>query len=521
MTSTSVYAPTAMVASADHLATRAGLGVLANGGNAVDAALAANAVIAITSPHLCGMGGDLFALVHHKPGPPDVLNASGRAGSGADPDRLRSQGWTHMPLHGDIRTVTTPGCVDGWVALHTKFGTIPLADLWKPAIDYADRGFPASPLLCAAVKVLPTTDRWAQELLEQARQPGDLVRRPGLARALEAIIEHGRQGFYQGEFGVGLVAMSDGYFTDLDLTISNADWVRPLGVEVWDRFIWTVPPNSQGYLTLSGSWIAERLALPDPSDGQWAHLTIEAAKVAGHDRPDVLNEHASGSFLLDPTELAARANRVDPYFAAALPSNSADGDTTYLCVVDGAGMGVSLIQSNAAGFGSHLFEPATGINLHNRGLGFSLTKNHPSEYRPGRRPPHTLAPALATHLNGDLSAVFGTMGGDAQPQILLQLAARLFRHGQHPAQAIGAPRWTLRGPSTGFDTWTSGQPAIVELEVSAPASWREALVAAGHRVVENPHGSAFGHAHAIVVDPRGVLVGAADPRCRTGAAHGF
>jgi len=198
-----------------------------------------------------------------------------------------------------------------------------------------------------------------------------------------------------------------------------------------------------------------------------------------------------------------------------------DGDTTYLCVVDGQRMGVSLIQSNASGFGSWLVEPATQINLHNRGLGFSIEQGHPAEFGPGRRPPHTLAPAIATKPDGSLAAVFGTMGGDAQPQILLQVAARLFRHRESTAVAIDAGRWALRGPVTGFDTWTAAEGPHVIVEGHAPESWAQALADRGHSVtVTDPYDSAFGHAHAIVVGPDNVLSGAADPRARTGGVAG-
>ena len=196
------------------------------------------------------------------------------------------------------------------------------------------------------------------------------------------------------------------------------------------------------------------------------------------------------------------------------------GDTTYLCTADDSGMAVSLIQSNASGFGSWLVEPMTGINLHNRGLGFSAEAGHPAEYRPGRRPPHTLCPAMATRA-GELVAVFGTMGGDAQPQILLQLMARLFAGGEGPASAVTAGRWVLRGPSTGFDTWTSGQPPTVVIEDHAPAAWRDGLLSKGHDVTVVPSfESGFGHANVIAVEEDGVFAASADPRARIGSAAG-
>ena len=517
---TSVRSPRHMVATADQLATQAGMFALAQGGNAVDAAIAANAAIAVTGPHLCGMGGDLFALVHFE-GEVFCLNSSGRSGSGATADALRAEGLVDMPFRHDVRVVTVPGCVDGWSALHQRFGTLPLATLLAPAIHLAEHGFPASPLLAGAVGQLDARARATlSELSTQARRPGARVRRPGVAEALRAVATGGRDGFYLGAFGDGLLQLGAGWFTRDDLSAPIADWVAPLVAQVWGVDMWTVPPNSQGYLTLAGAMLAESLGLPaDPDDAQWAHLTIEAAKAVAHDRPAVLHEHADGATLL--AAAANRAHMVDGSRASHHSAPGHDGDTTYLCTTDHHGNGVSLIQSNAAGFGSWVIEPNTGINLHNRGLGFSLQPGHPAELRPAARPPHTLSPALATDPDGRLRSVFGTMGGDGQPQILLQLAARLFHHGQSPAVAMRSGRWVLRGPHTGFDTWTTDQGQVVRVEANAPAEWCERLTAMGHRAEATPpFDSAFGHANAIVLDDDGFWSGAADPRSHVGSVAG-
>jgi len=510
-----------MVASADQIATQAGLAVLARGGNAVDAAIATNAAIAVTAPNLCGMGGDLFALVHdgHTV---HALNASGRAGAGVDAAALRAEGHTEMPFRHDIRTVTVPGCVDGWIALHERFGELPLEDVLEPAIHLAKDGFPASPLLIGSLSALDERGReQLAELADQARRPGDRVRRPGAARALRAVHEGGRDGFYLGEFGEGLLALGAGTYSRADLATPGHDWVEPLSTGAFGRTLHTIPPNSQGYLTLGAAALADTLELPDdPDDERWAHLLIEAAKAAGRDRPDVLHDGADGNALL--AAIASRHAEIDRDVATPLPRVQRSGDTTYLCTVDEKRMGVSLIQSNASGFGSWLVEPNTQINVHNRGLGFSLAPGHPAELAPGRRPPHTLSPALATMPDGRLACVFGTMGGDGQPQILLQVAARLFRHGQSPAVAIHAGRWLLHGPVTGFDTWTGAGGPHVLVEGHAPAEWRDGLAARGHDArISPPYDSSFGHAHAIVVQDDGFLAGAADPRTRVGSVAGM
>jgi gamma-glutamyltranspeptidase/glutathione hydrolase len=498
-----------MVCTVDHLASAAGIAMLDNGGNAADAAIAANAVLAVTAPHMCGLGGDLFALVHD--GSTAALNASGRSGSGADPDRLRAEGRDRMPHLQDIRSVPVPGCVDGWLALHERYARLPLTELLAPAIRHASEGFPASPLLGTGefIGSLPGAGDFAS-----VKRPGDIVRRPGVARTLAAIAAGGRAAFYQGEFGEGLLALGQGEYAEEDLAASNADWVEPLQVEAFGHRVWTVPPNSQGYLLLLALEILAKLDLPaDPRDPRWAHLLVEAARAAGHDRLEVLHESAVAP--LDTAD--ARRALVDPERRSApAGSPTSAGDTTYLCAVDGDGMGVSLIQSNAAGFGSLLFEPNTGINLHNRGIGFSLTPGHPAEYGPRRRPPHTLSPALVTHGDGTLRTVLGTMGGDAQPQIVLQLVTRLLAHGETPGQIVGAPRWALGTGDTGFDTWRSAP--VVEVEEGAP--WADGLRERGHTVEVLPYGSGFGHAHLIDLLPSGMLAGAADSRALIGAAIG-
>ncbi len=261
------------------------------GGNAVDAAIATNAAIAVTSPHLCGLGGDLFALVHVD-GKVFALNASGRAGSGSNAADMRFEGLTEMPFRHDIRSVTVPGAVDGWCALHSQFGRLPLDRVLASAVRLAEHGFPASPLLVGSLNRLDDRGRVSlHELVSQAARPGDRVRRPGVARALRAISESGRDGFYLGEFGDGLRRAGGGLFNQSDLAKQGAEWVQPLSQPAFAKVLHTIPPNSQGYLTLGAAALADQLELPgDTHDPLWAHLLIEAATAAGFDRPDVLSD---------------------------------------------------------------------------------------------------------------------------------------------------------------------------------------------------------------------------------------
>jgi gamma-glutamyltranspeptidase/glutathione hydrolase len=532
------YATGGMVASVDHLASSAGVAMLRAGGNAVDAAIATSAVLAVTTQHMCGLGGDLFAIVH---GPgldePAVLNASGRSGSGASSSRLRDAGFTAVPPRGDFAAVPVPGCVDGWCALHERLAALPMAQLLEPARALAADGFAISTTLAMSARALAAVGGEATGDYPSgaALFPGAVMRRPGVARTLAAVAAAGRAGFYEGEFGEGLLAMAGGEYTPADLSSNNAEWVPGLSMEIpaWSRKVWTVPPNSQGYLTLASAWMAASLGSvpPDPSDPLWAHLLVEVSRQAGYDRVDVLHEGADGPALLSPDRLAPRRDAVSSTGVASLGRSERydGGGTIYLCTADGSGMGVSFIQSNYKGFGSMLIEPSTRIFLHNRGAGFSLEQGHPAEYGPRRRPPHTLSPALVTDLDGALDCVIGTMGGDSQPQVLLQLLLRRYgsaatgdRSVADPAASIAAARWVLAGAEVGYDVWQERGDVRVAIESHAPSAWFDGLAALGHRVVRSPSwGGDFGHAHLISFEPSGALAGAADPRSLGGVALGL
>lgn len=512
----------AMVCTIDHLATGAAITLLADGGSAADAAVGASAVLAVTNQQMCGMGGDLWAVVHPKNGSPEALNSAGRSGSGSDPDALRDQGHTVMPFRHNIASSPVPGCVDGWIALHDRHGRLALEDVLAPAIALAEGGFPASLLLARSIDAVEGVEG-ADDFFPngQAARHGQLIKRPGIARALRAIAGEGRSGWYEGEFGAGLIDVGHGMFSSQDLQQIQADWVEPVGLQAWNHHIWTVPPPSQGYLTLAAASIAEGLSLPDePDDPLWAHLLIEAAKQAAHDRMEVLHEKADAKKLLHPAKLVELRSRVSSDQATRLTGPGAGGGTIYLCVVDHDRNAVSLMQSNAAGFGAHLTVPSVGVFLHNRGAGFSLTPGHPAEFGPKRRPPSTLSPAMITRADGSLRAAVGTMGGDGQPQVVLQLAARLVQARQDPGRALTASRFTLTVPNpSGFNTWHHPEELIVAVE--SGSSWIPGLQGRGHIVDERPWGDGlFGHAHLIdVAGP--TLAGVADPRSLNGAAVGI
>jgi gamma-glutamyltranspeptidase/glutathione hydrolase len=338
---------------------------------------------------------------------------------------------------------------------------------------------------------------------------------------LRAIAEGGRDGFYRGPFGTGLQRVGAGEFDDDDLGRRQAEWIDPLGLDALGHRLWTIPPNSQGYLALAGAAVADRLELPDDAgDPTRVHLLIEAAAAVGHDRPTVLHDQADGAELLSADRIGAAVASIHPDRVVTRPVGTATGDTTFLATADADGTAVSLIQSNAADYGAHLVEPTTGTFLHNRGIGFSVDPEHPAAYGPARRPPHTLSPLAVSRPDGSLRAVLGTMGGDSQPQILLQLLVRMLVAGEEPATTLAAPRWILADPTgQSFDTWSGDR--VVVLEDTAPSGWTTGLGARGHDVQHAAGvGGRFGHAHIIERRADG-WVGATEPRALIGSAAGL
>jgi gamma-glutamyltranspeptidase/glutathione hydrolase len=512
----------AVAASPHHLATRAALEIVAGGGNAVDGALAANAVLGTVLPTTCGVGGDLFALVH-VPGEdaPSALNASGRAGAGLDPDLLRARGHTTVPLRSRW-SITVPGCVDGWVALSERFGTLPLGTTLQPALRHAERGFQTSPELAAALERLQPViggRASAPELFPGGRSPatGEIIHRPAYAAVLGAIAAGGRDGLYRGPVGRAISEATGGMITEEDLVAGSAIWTEPIGIEVFGRTAWTVPPNSQGYLAPAACWVFEQLdPAPDPGDPAFHHAAVEAYRAVAAERDDVVAdpEHApiDPARLLDPDRLSPLASRILPGAAARLPPPApAPGGTAYLCVVDGRGMGVSLIQSNFTGLGSGISAGATGVWLHNRGAGFSLRPGHPNEAGPGKRPLHTLAPTLWTE-GARTALLLGTRGGHQQPQYLLQTAALLHHAVLDPAAAQRVPRWHIDGGG-------SSPESILAVEEDMPETVVSGLASRGHRIEVVPaRRPDWGPVSVITVDPDGTRRAAADPRVSTATA---
>ncbi len=513
----------AVAVTPHHEATAAALGVMRAGGTAADAVIAANAVLGMVLPTTCGIGGDLFAIVH-RPGMerPDVLNASGRGGSGLSADALRDAGHEEMPTYA-TPSVTVPGCVDGWEALSARYGTLPLTELLADAITLGRGGFGASVELSAELGLLVAalSDQPSAAALYPGGDvpaPGATLKRPDLAATLQGIAERGRAALYEGPVADAISAATGGILSKEDLAANTADWVDPIGLEVFGLHGWTVPPNSQGYLTLAACWLMQALDPPaDPGDPRFHHAAIEAYRAVAWERDDLVADpdHApwDPARLLDPARLGERLNGIDPDRATTWPRPlSAPGGTAYFCAVDRDGMAVSCIQSNFAGIGSRLSAGPTGVFLQNRGAGFSLRPGHPNEAAPGKRPLHTLSPTLWTK-GGEAALVLGARGGHQQPQYLTQMAAAMLLARLDPAAAQALPRWHIE--DTG-----AAEPSVVSVEAGMSEDVVTGLAAAGHTIAPGPEAAVGWGPVSVVSIEAGIRRGAADPRVSTAAADG-
>ncbi len=506
-----------LVVSPHRMATEVGVDVLDGGGNAVDAAIATNAVLGTVAPEMCGIGGDLFALIW-RDGEVECLDAAGWAGLGADPEGLRRSGHTIMPNR-DPQTVTIPGCVAGWYSLADRFGSRPIADLLHPAERLSADGFPSSTSLAEAVAAR-ADDLLAQphgsELFVDGLPPraGANIERPTLARTLASIRHHGTAGFYSGPVAEEVSLATGRAITPADLESYRPEWVEPLSLEVFGLTGWTVPPPSQGYLTLAAARVLETLVPePDPRDPQTLHLMIEAYRAVAADRDEVLSDRRflppDWTHQLDSEHLDRVAASIDPERARPFAElRQPPGGTAYLCALDRTGMAISLIQSNYSGIGAGI--GAAGFFLHNRGAGFDLRPGHPNELAPGKRPLHTLSPTLWTR-GERLEAVVGTRGGHQQPQILLTVLTGLLGAGMDGRAAIEGPRWITEH--------TSPESAI-EVERSLPPATIEYLRSKGHAVRIRPERQPGWGPVSIISNDGTAGSGYSDPRVDSAAAGG-
>jgi gamma-glutamyltranspeptidase / glutathione hydrolase len=513
-----------IVAASQPLASQAGVQILEGGGNAVDAAIAANAVMALVEPHYNGIGGDLFAIYYEaRTGKLYGLNAGGWAPAGLTPEFLKSKGITRMP-GGGIHTVTVPGAVAGWDAMRARFGKLQMADLLAPAIYYADSGFPVTDVIAGhwanAEKKLAAEPLAAQTFLPNGRPPraGEIFKNPRLASSLRLIAQKGAAGFYEGKTAEAIVAISrekGGAMTLADLKDYKPEWVDPISTTYRGWTVYELPPNTQGIAALMMLNIMERYPLGQYGfqTTQTMHVMIEAKKLA---YADMLRYVADPHFsnvpvapLLSKQHAEERARLIDPRKAACnvqpsvLPglTTSNGGDTIYLSVIDRDGNIVSLIQSLYSSFGSGVVPPDTGIMLHNRGALFTLEAGHPNLLAGRKRPLTTLIPAFMSR--DDVKIGFGIMGGFNQAQAHAQFVSNVVDFGLDVQEALEAGRFT-KGSFSGCD---------VDVEALVPANTRSELVDLGHDVdVVPPRSGVFGYGQAVMSTGSGVHFAGSEPR---------
>jgi gamma-glutamyltranspeptidase/glutathione hydrolase len=507
------------VATSQPLATQAGVAMLARGGSAVDAALATAITLTLVEPCSNGIGSDLFAILWDGSGLVG-LNASGRAPAAWSPQRFA--GREAMPQRG-WDSVSIPGAVSGWVMLSKRYGKLPFADLFEPAIRYARDGYAVSPIVAekwnAAAPLMPQGLGWQEHFLPRghAPAPGERFASPAMAATLEKIARTGGEAFYHGELAAAMAAHArahGGAHVEQDFAAHTADWVTPLGLDYRGVTVHEIPPNGQGIAALMALGILEHFDLAClPADSvESQHLQIEAMKLAFADAhryvADIRHMEMPPEALLDRAYLAARAKLIDPAraqdFGAGTPPR---GGTVYLCAADASGMMVSLIQSNYMGFGSGVVVPGTGISLQNRGAGFVLEPGHPNVVAGGKRPYHTIIPGFCTR-DGAPWGAFGVMGGPIQPPGHVQTMVRINDYAMNPQATLDAPRWKVNGGNS------------IDLEASASPALREGLMALGHRMESVPDSYMDFGAGQFIVRADDGYVAASDPR-RDGQAAGF
>jgi gamma-glutamyltranspeptidase/glutathione hydrolase len=514
-----------IVAASQPLAARAGVQILERGGNAIDAAIGANAAIGLMEPTGNGIGGDLFILYYEaKTGVVHGLNASGWAPSGLTPDFLASKGITSMPQRG-IYSVTVPGVVAGWDAIRSRFGTKSFAEILAPAIYYAEHGFPLSENIAAgwarSVKMHSEHPNSRQTyLVDGARAPraGEVFRNPDLAGSLRVIAEAGRDGYYRGRIADAILRISreqGGTMTAADLAEYQPEWVTPIKTTYRGWTVYEIGPNTQGIAALMMLNLMEAHPLGDYGfhSPRALHVMIEAKKLAYADMLRYVGDPRFSQVpveaLLSKPRAAERARLIDPAKAAckveparlAGVTDAQGADTIYMSVVDKDGNIVSLIQSNYSGFGSGLVPPGTGFMLHNRGGLFTLEKNWPNTLEPRKRPLHTIIPAFME--KGDQKIGFGIMGGWNQAQAHAQFVANIADYGLTIQQALEAGRFT-KGSFDGCD---------VLIEALVPDATRAELASRGHDIrLVPPRTGSFGYGQAVMNGPGGVHFGASEPR---------
>ncbi|HEY3458715.1 MAG TPA: gamma-glutamyltransferase [Bryobacteraceae bacterium] len=510
-----------IVATSQALASEVGAAILARGGSAVDAAIAANAVLAVTEPMMDGPGGDMFCLYWDAAtGKLTGLNASGPAPKALNPEFLRKAGYQTMPIKG-IHSVTVPGAVDGWAQMHRRYGKLPWKDLFQSAILYAERGFPVTEIIQEgwaaplSLDKIQRDDESGRVFLPGGKPPqvGQIFRNPGLAKAFRLIAEQGRDAFYKGEIAQAILSTSrrqGGTMTAEDLSSFSSEWVSPVSIDYRGWKIYELPPNGQGMAALEMLNIMETAPATkgSPLDAAEMHKRIEAMKLA---YSDLYRYDADPRFtdvpvaaLLSKKYARKRAALIDTHKANCdvSPGRPVNGDTTYLTVVDRAGNMVSWIQSISAMFGSGVAVDGMGFILQNRGFSFSFDPHHPNVLAGGKRPFHTIIPAFMER--GDSHIGFGIMGGPNQPLAHAQFVSDVIDYGMNVQEALETARWT-KGSAHGCD---------VSIEDRVPLASLQQLSEWGHEIrIRRAFTLEMGRGQAILHDSKtGTNYAGSDPR---------
>lgn len=510
-----VYARKGMVATTQPLAAQAGLDMLKRGGNAIDAAIATAACLTVVEPTSNGIGGDAFALVWTQ-GQLHGLNASGPAPRGISADIIRKAGYEKMPAFGWI-PVTVPGAPSAWAELSRRFGKLPLTEVLRPAIEYAETGYPVSPVISKLwqlgvdrYKALPGEEfkYWFETFAPTGRAPaaGEIWRSPDHARTLQLIAETQAEAFYRGELAEKIDAFSrryGGYLRQEDLAAYRPEWVEPIKVNYRGYDVWEIPPNGHGLVALMALNILKGFDFAAKEAVDTYHKQFEAIKLAFADGMKYITDPARMKVrvedLLSDAYAAERRKLITDKALTPAPGQPPKGGTVYLATADGEGNMVSYIQSNYMGFGSGLVVPGTGISLHNRGNNFSLDPTHDNCIEPGKKPYHTIIPGFLTK-DGKAVGPFGVMGGFVQPQGHVQVVMNTVDFGLNPQAALDAPRWQ----------WTEG--TTIEIEHAFPEYLAEALQRMGHNIKRTVGNHTMGRGQIIWRNDQGVLAGGTEPR---------
>ena len=535
-TRSEVHAQNAMAATSHPIATQVALHILKSGGNAIDAAISANAILGLVEPTGAGIGGDLFALFwsereHKLIG----LNASGRSPESLTLEMLQELNLDYLPPYGPL-PVSVPGCVDGWAMLHERYGQLPFAELFKPAISYARKGFPVSEVIAHELKLnaeaLKSYPGFEDVFLTHGETPkkGEIFKNPGLADAYALIAEEGRQGFYEGIIAQTIeqyMKSQGGYLTASDLKQHRSEWVQPVSIDYRGFTLWEHPPNGQGIAAQQILKMLENfdIASMRQTSAEYVHHFVEAKKLAFADRARFYSDSAFNEIpterLISTAYNQARASLISPTQVAQSiePGNPFlnDGDTVYLTTADSEGNRVSLIQSNYRGMGSGMTIPGFGFVLQDRGQLFDLTPGRYNTYAPKKRPFHTIIPAFVTKDRKPWLS-FGVMGGATQPQMHAQIMMNLIDFKMNLQEAGDAPRIVHIGSQqpTGEAMSDGGE---ICLESGFLESTREDLTQMGHRLSDTR--GVFGGYQAIARNPiSGVYCGASESR-KDGAAMGY